>query len=355
MGVSSEIRDGHPRCGHAQPTTVAHSAKEGKPSARPSRMSWHVRPEPWTGRDVVGPAVQRVQGHLARSLHLGHASLEVGDVLLQDPVSAGRIPVEQDPDLVEAHARRLAPQDHARPAPGRRWSSAAGPPSRAPEAAARRPPSAAGRASQGRTWPRAPRWTGSLRILRLTSCQHEVRSLLSWQLLTDTHTLDHDAIVIGGGPAGLQAALTLGRVHRRTLLLDSGSYRNDPAPHMHNFLTQDGTPPGGAPGRRPEGAGGVRHGEHAVRGGDGGPAATTRRLRRRARRRGHHHPGRRPRHRRAGHPPRQARPGRAVRHRRRALPVLPRARVRRASTSRSSAPGRESRTWPAWSGRSRRG
>jgi thioredoxin reductase len=60
---------------------------------------------------------------------------------------------------------------------------------------------------------------------------------------TDTHTLDHDVIVIGGGPAGLQAALTLGRVHRRALLLDSGSYRNDPATHMHNFLTHDGTPP----------------------------------------------------------------------------------------------------------------
>ena len=54
---------------------------------------------------------------------------------------------------------------------------------------------------------------------------------------------EYDAVVIGGGPAGLQAALTLGRVHRRTLLLDSGSYRNDPATHMHNFLTQDGTPP----------------------------------------------------------------------------------------------------------------
>jgi thioredoxin reductase len=53
----------------------------------------------------------------------------------------------------------------------------------------------------------------------------------------------YDAVVIGGGPAGLQAALTLGRVHRRTLLLDSGSYRNAPARHMHNFLGHDGTPP----------------------------------------------------------------------------------------------------------------
>ncbi|WP_454858595.1 NAD(P)/FAD-dependent oxidoreductase [Promicromonospora soli] len=52
-----------------------------------------------------------------------------------------------------------------------------------------------------------------------------------------------DTVVIGGGPAGLQAALTLGRMHRRTLLLDSGEYRNAPAEHMHNFVTHDGTPP----------------------------------------------------------------------------------------------------------------
>ncbi|MBZ5738088.1 NAD(P)/FAD-dependent oxidoreductase [Nocardioides mangrovi] len=56
-------------------------------------------------------------------------------------------------------------------------------------------------------------------------------------------TSRYDAVVIGGGSAGLQAALTLGRVHRRTLLLDGGTYRNDPATHMHNFLGHDGTPP----------------------------------------------------------------------------------------------------------------
>jgi thioredoxin reductase len=59
----------------------------------------------------------------------------------------------------------------------------------------------------------------------------------------DPSTSPYDAVVIGGGPAGLQAALTLGRMHRRALLLDSGEYRNAPAEHMHNFLTQDGTPP----------------------------------------------------------------------------------------------------------------
>ncbi|MBO9523363.1 MAG: NAD(P)/FAD-dependent oxidoreductase [Nocardioidaceae bacterium] len=53
----------------------------------------------------------------------------------------------------------------------------------------------------------------------------------------------YDVIVIGAGPAGLQAGLTLGRMHRRTLVLDSGEYRNEPAGEMHNFLTRDGTPP----------------------------------------------------------------------------------------------------------------
>lgn len=50
-------------------------------------------------------------------------------------------------------------------------------------------------------------------------------------------------VVVGGGPAGLQAALTLGRVHRDVLLLDAGEGRNAPATSMHNLLTRDGTPP----------------------------------------------------------------------------------------------------------------
>ncbi|WP_261164583.1 NAD(P)/FAD-dependent oxidoreductase [Microbacterium sp. Marseille-Q6965] len=52
-----------------------------------------------------------------------------------------------------------------------------------------------------------------------------------------------DVIVIGAGPAGLQAALTLGRMHRSVLLLDSGEYRNATVAHMHNVVTHDGTPP----------------------------------------------------------------------------------------------------------------
>jgi thioredoxin reductase len=53
----------------------------------------------------------------------------------------------------------------------------------------------------------------------------------------------YDVVVIGGGPAGLQAALTLGRMHRTVLLLDSGEYRNASADRLHNFVTHDGMPP----------------------------------------------------------------------------------------------------------------
>lgn len=58
-----------------------------------------------------------------------------------------------------------------------------------------------------------------------------------------TSDFQYDAVVIGGGPAGLQATLTLARVHRSVLMLDSGRYRNDPAERMNNVVTHDGTPP----------------------------------------------------------------------------------------------------------------
>jgi len=53
-----------------------------------------------------------------------------------------------------------------------------------------------------------------------------------------------DVAIVGGGPAGLQAALTLGRIHRKAVVLDDGTYRNIAVPHMHNVLTNDGRPPG---------------------------------------------------------------------------------------------------------------
>ncbi len=50
-------------------------------------------------------------------------------------------------------------------------------------------------------------------------------------------------VVVGSGPAGLSAALALGRGRKRVLLCDSGPRRNAAAVHVQNFVTRDGTPP----------------------------------------------------------------------------------------------------------------
>ncbi len=54
---------------------------------------------------------------------------------------------------------------------------------------------------------------------------------------------DWDAIILGGGAAGLATALMLGRALRRTLVIDAGSPRNRFAAHMHGVLGHDGVPP----------------------------------------------------------------------------------------------------------------
>lgn len=54
----------------------------------------------------------------------------------------------------------------------------------------------------------------------------------------------YDVVIIGGGPAGLSAALVLGRARRKVALVDSGEPRNAAAHESHGFLTRDGLPPG---------------------------------------------------------------------------------------------------------------
>ena len=53
----------------------------------------------------------------------------------------------------------------------------------------------------------------------------------------------YDVAIIGGGPAGLSAALVLGRARRRVVVVDAGTPRNAPAAHMQGFLSRDGMPP----------------------------------------------------------------------------------------------------------------
>jgi thioredoxin reductase len=63
--------------------------------------------------------------------------------------------------------------------------------------------------------------------------------------MTENHDLTdaYEVIVIGGGAAGLSAALVLGRARRRTLVVDAGEPRNAPAAHLQGFLSRDGVPP----------------------------------------------------------------------------------------------------------------
>ncbi|WP_326670650.1 NAD(P)/FAD-dependent oxidoreductase [Streptomyces canus] len=61
--------------------------------------------------------------------------------------------------------------------------------------------------------------------------------------MTETYGETYEVIVIGGGAAGLSAALVLGRARRHTLVVDAGEPRNTPAAHMQGFLTRDGMPP----------------------------------------------------------------------------------------------------------------
>ncbi|WP_029088520.1 NAD(P)/FAD-dependent oxidoreductase [Brevibacterium album] len=63
-------------------------------------------------------------------------------------------------------------------------------------------------------------------------------------MTTQNPTLEWDAIIAGGGAAGLSAALMLGRARRRVLVVDAGAPRNRFAAHMHGVLGSEGTPPG---------------------------------------------------------------------------------------------------------------
>ncbi|WP_342551113.1 NAD(P)/FAD-dependent oxidoreductase [Lysinibacillus sp. FSL M8-0216] len=53
----------------------------------------------------------------------------------------------------------------------------------------------------------------------------------------------YDCMIIGGGPAGLSAALTLGRARRKVALVDNGTNRNRVTQESHGFLTRDGIKP----------------------------------------------------------------------------------------------------------------
>lgn len=60
---------------------------------------------------------------------------------------------------------------------------------------------------------------------------------------TKDEPLTCDAVVIGGGAAGLNGALVLARARRSVVVVDAGQPRNAPADHVHNYLGREGAAP----------------------------------------------------------------------------------------------------------------
>ena len=55
--------------------------------------------------------------------------------------------------------------------------------------------------------------------------------------------LPFDVTIVGGGPAGLAAALIFGRVRRRVLVLDADDPAHAVSDAVHGLFGHDGTPP----------------------------------------------------------------------------------------------------------------
>lgn len=66
---------------------------------------------------------------------------------------------------------------------------------------------------------------------------------LNWQRLALSVPAMHDVCIVGAGPAGLNAALVLGRCGRDVVVFDSGQPRNRVSRGLHGYLTRDGVEP----------------------------------------------------------------------------------------------------------------
>ncbi|HZW10470.1 MAG TPA: NAD(P)/FAD-dependent oxidoreductase [Phycisphaerales bacterium] len=86
----------------------------------------------------------------------------------------------------------------------------------------------------------------------------------------------YDVVIVGGGPAGLSAALVLGRCRRRVAVCDARRPRNRRAEAVHGFITREGLPPLELLrlAREDVGAYGVEHREAEVTGGACEPDGT---------------------------------------------------------------------------------
>ena len=105
-----------------------------------------------------------------------------------------------------------------------------------------------------RRFRRGPTWARTSGIAdvgstRSTLTQRSRKQQRKWRPSTPSGSVSvmenerYDVVVVGGGAAGLSAALVLGRARRRVAVVDGGAPRNAPAAHMHGYLSRDGMPP----------------------------------------------------------------------------------------------------------------
>lgn len=77
-------------------------------------------------------------------------------------------------------------------------------------------------------------------MARIVSIVVSLFAIFNLSIARDLPQVDYDAIIVGGGPAGLSALSALCRVSRRAVLLDSKRYRNNATRNMHDVIGADG-------------------------------------------------------------------------------------------------------------------